>query len=30
MPRYKYHALRPILKAWAKANDINYRISPST
>jgi fatty acid desaturase len=30
MPRYRYHALRPILKAWAKANDINYRISPST
>ena len=30
MPRYKYHELRPILKAWAAANDINYRISPST
>ena len=30
MPRYNYHRLRPILQAWAKANDINYRISPST
>jgi len=30
MPRYKYHALRPILKAWAAANGINYRSSPST
>ena len=30
MPRYNYHKLRPILQAWAKANDINYRISPST
>ena len=29
MPRYNYR-LRPILQAWAKANDINYRISPST
>ena len=22
--------LRPILQAWAAANDVNYRISPST
>jgi len=30
MPRYKYHKLRPLLKAWAKANGVNYRSSPST
>ena len=30
MPRYNYHKLRPLLKAWAKANGVNYRSSPST
>ena len=30
MPRYNYHKLRPLLKAWAKANGIQYRSSPST
>ena len=30
MPRYNYHKLRPILKAWAKAQGILYRSSPST
>ena len=30
MPRYRYHDLRPILKAWAAANNIKYRSSPST
>jgi fatty acid desaturase len=30
MPRYNYHKLRPVLKAWAEERGINYRISPST
>ena len=30
MPRYNYHKLRPLLKAWAKANGVTYRSSPST
>ena len=29
MPRYRYHALRPLLKEWADANGHTYRISPS-
>jgi len=30
IPRYNYHKLRPILKKWAEAHDVDYRISPST
>lgn len=30
IPRYNYHRLRPILKAWAEAHGCNYRISPSS
>jgi len=29
MPRYKYHALRPVLMKWAEENGHHYRISPS-
>lgn len=29
MPRYKYHKLRPVLKSFAEANGLNFRISPS-
>lgn len=28
MPRYNYHKLRPILKAFADEHDMGYRISP--
>jgi len=30
VPRYNYHKLRPILKAWAEKHNVDYRISPST
>ena len=30
LPRYNYHKIRPIVQDWAAANDVDYRISPST
>lgn len=30
MPRYNYHKMRPVLKKWAEARGVDYRISPST
>ena len=29
MPRYRYHALRPLLRAWAEENGQSYLASPS-
>lgn len=30
IPRYNYHKIRPIVKEWAEARGVDYRISPST